>query len=369
MGVGLRYLIIMRIIGHIDLDAFFASVEERDHEWFRGKPLIVGADPGEGRGRGVVSTANYRARKYGVRSALPISQAWRLCKAAEVRGFDPCVFAAPDFKNYRATSKRIMAIVRGYFSLVEVASIDEAYFDLTLPGSFSEAGRICQELKEEIFAREKLTSSIGVGPNKLIAKIASDFKKPDGLTVVSGNETENFLEPFAVRKIPGVGPKTEQELLKFGIQTVKDLKRFSSGEMRKMFGKWGVDLYEKARGNDDSPLSLAREAKSIGAEETFGADTLNSATILERFKELINEVFRRFKGEGFNSFKTVAIKVRFSDFETKTSAHTLLGPLYSKNTLYFESVKLLIPYLDRRKNPKQKLIRLVGLRIEKLKSG
>ena len=363
----------MRIIAHIDLDAFFASVEERDHEWFRNKPLIVGADPQDGRGRGVVSTANYKARKYGVHSALPISQAWRLCKDAESRGGEPCVFAAPDFINYSSTSERIMDIVRNYSTIIEVASVDEAYFDFSDAVSFSEAERICRNLKVEIFSKEKLTASVGIGPNKLIAKIASDFKKPDGLTVVGHDDektclelVERFLEPMPVRKIPGVGPKTEQELLGFGIKTVSDLKKFSSSQMETFFSKWGIDLYEKARGRGEVELIEEREAKSIGAEETYDKDTLEPALIFSTLRGLTDEVYGRFNKELFKNFKTIAIKVRFADFETKTSAHTLSLPSDSKDTLNFEAMKLLMPYLDRRKNQHKKPIRLIGIRIEKL---
>ena len=356
----------MRIIAHIDLDAFFASVEERDHEWFRNKPLIVGADPQDGRGRGVVSTANYKARKYGVHSALPISKAWRLCKEAEFRGAEPCVFAAPDFKNYSLTSERVMTIVQKYSPMVEVASVDEAYFDLSSSVYFVKAEEICRNLKVEVFEKQKLTSSIGIGPNKLIAKIASDFKKPDGLTVVNDEQAETFLEPLAIRKIPGIGPKTEVELLRQGIKVVKDLKKFSKEQMIELLGKWGADLYEKARGMDDSALSEEQETKSIGAEETFGKDTLDSDIIFKCLGNLTSEVFGRFREDGFKNFKTVAIKVRFYDFDTKTSARTLSLASSSLNVLQFEAMKMLMPYLDRRKNPRQKPVRLIGVRVEKL---
>ena len=356
----------MKIIAHIDLDAFFASVEERDHEWFRGKPLIVGADPAEGRGRGVVSTANYKARKYGVHSALPISQAWRLCKEAQLRGAEPCNFAAPDFKNYSETSTRVMEIVHRFSPVVEIASIDEAYFDLSNTGSFDKAAVICGKLKADILEKEKLTCSVGIGPNKLIAKIASDYQKPNGLTVVAESEAENFLEPMPVRKIPGVGPKTENELSGFGVKTIRDIKKYSLAQMKTFFGKWGVDLYEKARGIGDLELVIEHEVKSIGGEETFDKDTLDSNIIFECLINLAREVFGRFREEGFKNFKTVVIKVRFSDFETKTSAHTLLQVSDSHNTLSFEAMKLLMPYLDRRKNPNRKPIRLIGVRIEKL---
>ena len=223
---------IMRLIGHLDMDAFFAAIEERDPPELKGRPLVVGADPAGGQGRGVVSTANYPARQYGIHSAMPISRAWKLSEAARRRGWPPAVFVRVNHRNYSEVSRRIMDILHHYAPVVEEASVDEAYFDLGFTGSFDAAVAICRKIKEEIQAREQLTGSIGLGPNKLLAKIASDFRKPDGLTVVTAEQAEDFLAPLPVRKIPGIGPQSEKFLAGLGIKSVRDLKRFSPLELK-----------------------------------------------------------------------------------------------------------------------------------------
>jgi len=202
----------MRIIGHLDMDAFFAAIEERDHPELKGRPLVVGADPAGDLGRGVVSTANYPARAYGIHSAMPISTAWRLAEAARRRGRPATVFVPGSHRKYGQVSARIMAILHQFAPVVEGAGIDEAYFDLSFTGSYDRAADLARQIKAAILAQERLTASIGIGPNKMVAKIASDFQKPDGLTVVTAAEAEDFLAPLAVRKIPGIGPKTEQSL-------------------------------------------------------------------------------------------------------------------------------------------------------------
>jgi DNA polymerase IV (DinB-like DNA polymerase) len=356
----------MRIVAHIDMDAFFAAVEERDTPRFRGLPIAVGADPEDGRGRGVVSTANYKAREYGIHSALPISQAWRLSEAARRQGNPPVLFLSVDMKKYAAVSERIMAIIRSHAPVVEEAGIDEAYADLSFAGSYEKAEALCQTIKEAIRKQEQLTASVGIGPNKLIAKIASNEHKPDGLTVVCENKAEAFLEPMPVRKMPGIGPKTEAELAKQGIALVRDLKRFSRQALNELFGKRGLDFYDEVRGRDESPLQEHAEPKSIGEEETFDQDTRDAMFIGERLKALCQEVMRRFAREGFETFRTVVVKVRFADFETHTRTHTLQNAANSAATLEREALKLLLPFLDRRENPRRKLIRLVGVRVEKL---
>lgn len=338
----------MRIIGHLDMDAFFAAVEERDREWLRGKPVIVGADPKGGKGRGVVSTANYKAREYGVHSAMPISKAWELCPSG--------IFLGGNFKKYSEVSEKIMAILQKFSPVIEVASVDEAYFEIN--ADWKEAEKIAGKIKAEVKQKEKLTCSIGIGPNKLIAKIASDFKKPNGLTVVTDKEAEKFLEPLPIRKIPGVGPKTEKKLEKMGIKTVKDAKKFSREEL--------PHLYDAVRGQDDSPLVTEWEAKSIGEEETFEEDTREAPLLVSCFESLLRQVFGRFGKSGFRGFRTVSIKVRFGDFETKTRAHTLSKPTSDFRLLEAEVLKLFLPFLDRRENPKGKYFRLLGVRIEKL---
>ncbi len=355
----------MRIIGHLDMDAFFAAAGEREKPWLAGLPIVVGADPKGGAGRGVVSTANYKAREYGICSAMPISKAWRFSEAAKKKGLPPAMFLGGDFRLYAEISENVMAILRQYSSVVEQASVDEAYFDLSGTGSFEKAARIAKKIKKEILKRERLTCSIGIGPNKLIAKIASDFEKPDGLTAVSVAEAEAFLAPMGIKKIPGVGPKTEAVFLRKGVKTVADLKKFSKEELERVMGKWGKALWHKARGEDDSPLETEYERKSIGEESTFEEDVSNPSLVVEELGSLSADVFHRFCRKEFRTFRTIAIKVRFSDFATTTRARTLKTGAADVDTLKREALKLFLPFLDKRENPAKKRFRLIGVRIEK----
>ncbi len=348
------------------MDAFFAAIEERDRPRLRGLPIVVGADPREGKGRGIVSTANYKAREYGIRSALPISTAWRFSKEARRAGKPEVVFIEPDFRKYSTSSEKIVGIIRKHAPLVEQASIDEAYFDLSFVGSYETAQKLCETIKKEIKKEEGLTCTIGIGPNKLIAKIASDIKKPDGLTVVREEEAEKFLEPLAIRKIPGIGPKTEEMFKKMRIIKVADLKKFSEEELDELLGKWGIELYRKIRGRDDSPIVEEYEAKSIGEQETFEKDSRDPSFISERLKTLCDGVFKSFERSDFENFRTVVVTVRFTDFSTKNRSYTMPESSDSKKVLEFESLKLLIPFFDKRENPSRKAIRLIGVRMEKL---
>jgi DNA polymerase IV (DinB-like DNA polymerase) len=263
----------VNIIGHLDMDAFFAAVEERDHPEWRGLPLVVGADPKDGRGRGVVATANYPARRYGIHSAMPISRAWDLAEAARRRGEPATIFVTPNFPRYAEFSRRIMALVRRHVPLIQVVGIDEAYLDLGFCQSFRVARDLCRKIQDEIAAQENLTASVGIGPNKLVAKIASDHRKPQGLTVVRAEEAEDFLAPLPIRIIPGVGPKTEQFLARQGIRKVADVKGLAPEELERLLGKWGLALYEKVRGRGSAVLKTSREPKSIGEQETYSKDT------------------------------------------------------------------------------------------------
>ncbi|MEK7608520.1 MAG: DNA polymerase IV [Patescibacteria group bacterium] len=356
----------MRIIGHLDMDAFFASVEERDNSRFKGRPIAVGADPQGGKGRGVVSTANYKAREYGIKSAMPISEAWRRSEAARKEGKPVVVFLEGNFKKYGEVSNSVVEVLRGYAKHVEPASIDEAYFDISSTKSFEKARDIAKKIKKEIFAKERLTASIGIGPNKLIAKIASDIQKPDGLTVVTRDEAEIFLEKLPVRKIPGIGPKTEGFLKKEGIIIVRDVKKFSRLELVNFFGKWGGEMYDRLRGIDESPLIEEWEAKSIGEQETFEHDLKDATQLSERLLVLAGDVMRRFQKSDFSVFGRVVITVRFAGFETKTKSHTLPEPTADSSLLKFEALRLFMPFLDGRENAKGSAIRLLGVRIEKL---
>jgi len=374
------------------MDAFFAAVEERDKPRLKGLPIVVGADPKNGLGRGVVSTANYKAREYGIHSAQPISIAWRLSEEAVRKGKPAAVFLEPNFRAYSETSGKIMDYLRTKADIVEEASIDEAYLEISSPkichpdppaggegslqDSSSDSGRtqndlwndamkLAKEIKKNIKATQKLTCSIGIGPNKLIAKIAASRQKPDGLTIVKPDGVQNFLDPLSVKEIPGIGPKSQEVLVREGVRTIQDLRKLSKEKLNELFGKWGLDMYERAQGIDESPVTAEYEAKSIGEQETYEKDTLDSSFLLSRIKELSKSVYDRTRKERF-LFKTVSITVRFHDFETKTRAHTLDKPSADITTLEHQTLQLFLPFLDNRENPEKKLIRLLGVRVEKL---
>ncbi len=356
----------MRIIAHVDMDAFYASVEERYHPELRGRPVVVGADPKGGAGRGVVTAASYAARKYGIRSALPISRAWRLAQIARKKGEPEVVFVRGDRALYVEVSRRIMAIIGQGADAFEDASIDEAYVDLSSRETLERAQAHARALKREILEREGLTCSVGIGPNKLVAKIASDFRKPDGLTVVASEEVQSFLDGLPIRVIPGIGPKTEGFLHEKHVKTVAELRALEVAQLREWFGKGGEDLHRKARGVSDDPVSSEWERKSVGEQETFESDTLDPAFVLGRAQELGETVFRRFVAERFEAFRTVTITVRFSGFLTVSRSRTGKTPFTGAEQLHAEVRQLLEPFFDARENPKGKKIRLIGVRVEKL---
>ena len=355
-----------RIIAHLDMDAFFAAIEERDTPAFRGVPLVVGADPLGGNGRGVVSTSNYLARAYGIHSATPISTAWRLSEAAHRAGKPRVTFVSVDMQKYARVSEEVMRIVRRFLPKVEQASIDESYGDVSFTESYEAAEAVCRRLMDAIRAEEQLTASVGIGHNKLIAKIASGWRKPNGLTVIREEEAEAFLAPLSIRVIPGIGPKTEGMLNAHHIKTVTDLRALTVHQLEALLGKRGADLYEKIRARDDSPVEEYSEPQSIGEQETFESDTLNSQRLVTLLDVLAHGVIERLRHEGFQAFRTVVLTVRFADFRTKSRAHTLAAPTGNVAMLQREGLKLLLPFLDRRENPQRKLIRLLGLRVEKL---
>jgi DNA polymerase IV (DinB-like DNA polymerase) len=310
----------MRIIGHLDMDAFFASIEERDNPRFQGLPIVVGADPRGGLGRGVVSTANYAARAYGIRSALPITRAWRLSEAARQQGKPAAIFLSGSWRRYSEVSAAVMALIKEHAPQMQQRSVDEAYFDLSPTGSFPNATALCRLLKARIQQELHLTASVGIAPNKLIAKIASDHDKPDGLTVVAPADVADFLGPLPLRAIPGVGPVTEQFLQKRGLRTINDALALSQEALEELLGKWGAALYSKIRGIDTSPLREVATAKSISEQTTFFADTLAASVLIPQALELCSHVHERLHEEGFTVFRTVTLMVRFADFTTLTYA-------------------------------------------------
>jgi DNA polymerase IV (DinB-like DNA polymerase) len=362
----------MRIIVHVDMDAFYAAVEERYNPALRGLPVAVGADPKEGRGRGVITTANYLARKYGIHSALPIARAWRLAEAARRRGEPATIFIRPNFTLYREVSARIMPIFERSADAFEEASIDEAYLDVSSQGTFDNAVEHMVRLQDEIREKEELGCSVGIGPNKLIAKIASSHQKPDGLTVVATDMVQQFLDPLPIRVIPGIGPKGEAFLHQRNIRTIKELRQIPEAALTEWFGKWGQRLFEKARGIDDSAVSNDWTRKSLGEQETFEQDTRSSAVITERLHSMAERIIGKLREKEFMGFRTVTVTVRFADFQTSNRSRSLKSGITVNNNeqalelLKQEALSLLDPFFDTRENPRGKAIRLIGLRVEKL---
>src|SRR3989338_957842 len=355
-----------RIIAHIDMDAFFASVEERANSDVRGKPVVVGADPKGGNGRGVVSTANYKARAYGIHSAQPIARAWRFSEEARKKGSESAIFLPVDFLLYGRVSKHLMEILHSYSGAMEEASIDEAYLDISFVWNYKKAENLARKIKEKIKYEEGITASIGIGQNKLIAKVASGMEKPDGLTVVLPERVQPFLAPLPIREIPGIGPKTAEMLYGKKIFLVQDLRKISEAELYEWLGEWGLSLYEKARGLDTSPVCEGEEIKTIGEQETFEEDTLSPRLLSERLYAMCKNVLGSLSHGGFQTFRTVTITVRFSDFRTFTRSHTMKSPAAKEDVLRIEALKLLLQFLDKRENPDKMQIRLLGVRIEKL---
>jgi len=337
-----------RVIAHVDMDAFFASIEQMDDPRLRGRPVIVGADPKNGKGRGVVAAASYEARKYGIHSAQPISRAFRLCPKG--------AFVRPRFDRYVELSDRIMCVLESFTPIVEPASLDEAYLDLTgterLVGDSRSVGK---KIKREIFDSVRLTASVGIGPNKIIAKMASDFQKPDGLVIISGDQVQGFLDQLPVRKLWGVGAKTAECLESLGIRTVRDVGRYTEKDLVRILGSFGSWLMETSKGIDPTPVTPDHEAKSISNETTFETDTADSGVIRSMLLELSERVGYRLRRHGLAG-GTMELKIRFEDFTTKTRRKTLSKPTDLTDSIYSSALAMMRPFeSDRRK------IRLLGV--------
>jgi DNA polymerase-4 len=318
----------VRKIIHIDMDAFYASVEQRDDPSLKGRPVIVGW-PGE---RSVVCAASYEARKFGVHSAMPATRAMRLCPEA--------VFIHPNFDKYRAVSHQIREIFERHTPLVEPLSLDEAYLDVTqeLTG-IPTATETAETIRREIRGETHLTASAGVAPNKFLAKIASDWRKPDGLFVIRPHQVERFLVDLPVRKIPGVGKATEKVMTEIGVATVGDLHRFEQEELIARFGKWGTRLWQLARGIDESPVEPSRPRKSWSSENTFAKDiTLDEvAEFLRGESQKLWESLEKRAMRG----RTVTVKLRTDKFETATRQLTPPHPPASGDDIARIAVELL----------------------------
>jgi DNA polymerase IV (DinB-like DNA polymerase) len=337
-----------RIILHLDMDSFYASVEIREQPELMGKPVVIGADPRNGKGRGVVSTCSYEARAFGIRSAMPISQAFILCPYA--------VFLRPHFPLYLKVSADIMSVLKALDFPLQQVSIDEAFLDVSRLGTFDAATDLAVVIKDTILTQLGLTCSIGLGPTKVVAKIASDVKKPDGLTVVKPENLFSFLAPMPVRKIPGIGKKAEAALFEMGIRTIRDLAACDIQVLIARFGRSAIAMQDIAAGIDTSEVKERDCVKSVSRETTFANDTSDMQLISATIDALAEEVCRNLPDETLHC-KTVTVKVRYQGFITKTKARTL--PHYTDDPASIRSCafSLVREIFDGRK------IRLLGIRL------
>jgi len=321
----------LRKIIHIDMDAFYASVEQRDNPEYRGKAIIVGGSP-QGRG-GVVATASYEARKFGVRSAMPSKTALRLCPHA--------IFAFPRFAAYREVSNHIREIFSRYTDLIEPLSLDEAYLDVTNDKlGIGSAIDIAQQIKQAIKDELNLTASAGVSVNKFVAKIASDMNKPDGLKFIGPSAIEAFMEGLAVEKFHGVGKVTAEKMKKMGLFTGADLKRLTEDELMQHFGKSGRFFYRIVRGIDDRPVEPDQETKSVGAEDTFPYDLTTLEEMHPELDKLAVVVHNRLSKHNLQ-WRTITLKVKYSDFKTITRSQSFATPVGDLETIASTAKKLM----------------------------
>ena len=343
----------LRRILHCDMDCFYAAVHMRDEPALRGKPVVVGGDPS---GRGVVAAASYEARKFGIHSAMPAAQARRQCPDT--------IFLRPDFRRYRRESDQIFAIYRQFTPIIQTLSLDEAYLDVSEHlGDLGSATAIAEAIRHRVRQERGLTVSVGVGPNKLVAKIASDFHKPDGLTVVRPSEVEAFLAPLPVRRLYGIGPATERTLSDMEITTVAELRAISLDRLLDRFGNWGRTLWEHARGIDNRPVRTRQVRKSLSTERTFEENVRDLERMDKIFGTMADEVARGLEKRRLAAC-TVTIKVRYPDFTTLTRSHTLQVPTSDASTISSHARDLV-----RRTDAARRSVRLLGVGASNLVPG
>ena len=343
----------MRRIVHLDMDAFYASVEQRDDASLRGKPLAVGGQPAS---RGVVAAASYEARAFGVRSAMPMSRALRLCPHLTI--------VRPDFERYKAASRKVMEILRACTPLVEPLSLDEAYLDVTQNAWGEPLGvNVARRLKATIRAEVGLTASAGVAPNKFLAKIASGWRKPDGLTVIAPERVEAFLEKLPVDALWGVGPVTAAKLRALGIERVVELRSVEPERLRGAVGSLADWLQQLARGDDPRPVRPDRPAKSASSENTYAEDLLDAARIAQEVERMSRELGEWLGQKSLNA-RTVTVKVRYSDFTTVTRSHSLSQPTRDAERIAAWAAELL-----KRTEAGERPVRLLGVRVHGFDQG
>ena len=343
----------VRVIFHVDMDAFYVSVERRENPSFRDKPVIVGADPKGGKGRGVVMACSYEARELGIRSGMPISMAWRKTPDA--------VYLPPSYDLYGAVSESVMNVLREHADVLEHVSIDEAFLDVSSKvADFDEAAGYARRVKAAVLEREGLACTVGVAPNKSAAKIASDLAKPDGLKVVRPEEVVAFLDPLPVTRISGVGTKTAQLLERVGVRTIGDLSRFPGAELKKHMGKNSVWLWAIARGVEELPVEERPDPKSISVERTFEKDVTDWTRVESTIRDVARNVFLRARAQGA-TFRTIGIKIRFEGFQTHLRERTLSSHVLDETVLADVCVELAREFANGKHR-----VRLIGVRVTKL---
>jgi DNA polymerase-4 len=343
----------LRRILHCDMDCFYAAVHVRDDPSLEGQPVVVGGDPS---GRGVVAAANYEARRFGIHSALPAAQARRLCPDT--------VFLKPNFRRYREESQAIFAIYGDYTPIIQTLSLDEAFLDVSEHlGELGSATAIAIDIRRRVREERRLTVSVGVGPNKLVAKIASDFDKPDGLTVVRPSGVEAFLAPLPLRRLHGIGPATEKTLHTMGLKTVADLRRVSVDLLLARFGNWGRTMLDRAWGIDDRSVHTRHVRKSLSTEQTFAENLKKIEEIDEILDAMASEVAQSLKKRRLAA-STITVKVRYPDFQTPTRSHTLPVPTNDAAT-----IAALARELVRRTDAARRSVRLLGVGASNLVPG
>jgi nucleotidyltransferase/DNA polymerase involved in DNA repair len=342
----------LRTIFHVDMDAFYTSVEQRDDPSLVGKPVIVGADPKGGMGRGVVAAASYEARRFGVHSAMPISRAFRACPQG--------VYLRGDMRKYATVSRSIMNLLSEYTDLVEPISIDEAFLDVSAICRPEKGGLLAREIKGNIWNRERLRASVGVASNKFIAKVASDLEKPDGLVVVAPGTEQEFLAPLPIERLWGVGPKTAEKLRQRGFRHIGELSSVSPEELG--MGKHGDHLLALAKGLDEREVVPHHDPKSIGHETTFENDIEDLETARRTLLALCDSVAHRLRKRGLRG-RTVTLKYRDEHFETYTRARTLREPTDDAGEIFARAFAQLGPV---REQARGRRIRLLGVSVSKL---
>ncbi len=344
-----------RKIIHVDMDAFYASIEQRDHPELRGKPIIVGGLPNS---RGVVATCSYEARKYGIHSAMPSALAKRKCPHA--------IFIKTNMEKYRAVSKQIMEIFLSFTDLVEPLALDEAYLDVTENKvGIASATRIAKQIKQRIYAETRLTASAGVSFNKFLAKVASGYQKPDGLTVVTPEDARAFIDNIPIGDFFGVGKVTEKRFLQLGVKNGRDLRRLSKETLIKEFHERGRILYQNVRGIDERRVNPNRKRKSLGKETTLAKNVNGLHEMLPIIEQLSKNVSERLQALKLAA-KCIVIKVKFADFEQRTRQMTLARYTNEQKTIFSQAKKLLHGLLNEKDG---KPVRLLGVTATELISA